>query len=263
MLGQDTDETERLISIDGLLVSHIGLYDLDEAMSHFDVRSRYTAELGNALARVFDQNVYRTIILTARDSATLGGGSQTTSPFPAGKQVTNADIASANITATGGTAWWEVMRYIAVKSGENNIPRTDPIYMVVPEETFDAMLFAQTGTNASDPFLFANRELTFSQDGVGMGSESVRLRNVMCMPSNLIPDSDESGATSVKAKYRGNYSSTGGLAWHRDAVGTVRLIGMGLEQTRDTRRQEDFIVAKMAVGHGAVRNEGAFEVQLG
>jgi hypothetical protein len=31
MLGQDTDETERVISIDGLLVSHIGIYDLDEA----------------------------------------------------------------------------------------------------------------------------------------------------------------------------------------------------------------------------------------
>jgi hypothetical protein len=34
---------------------------------------------------------------------------------------------------------------------------------------------------------------------------------------------------------------------------------MGLEQTRDVRRQEDFIVAKIAVGHGPVRNEGTWE----
>jgi hypothetical protein len=74
------------------------------------------------------------------------------------------------------------------------------------------------------------------------------------MMSNLIPQSDDSANSDVKAKYRADFSTTLGVGWHPDAVGTVKLIGMGLEADRDVRRQEDFIVAKMAVGHGAVRN---------
>lgn len=252
-----TDETERLISIDGLLVSHIGIYDLDEAMSHFEVRAEYTRELGAAIARVFDQNVFRTVIKTARDDASLGGGSQTTSPFPAGQVISPDDIDSASISSTTGQAWYEVMRKISTQAGNNNIPKGDQIYLAVDEDTFDTMLFARAGDSNSNEFLFQSRENTLTQ---GTGTESVRLRRVMAMPTNLLPDSDESSATEVKAKYRANYSNTLGAAWHRTGVGTTRLIGMGLESTRDTRRQEDFVVAKIAVGHGSVRNEGTWEV---
>ena len=78
--------------------------------------------------------------------------------------------------------------------------------------------------------------------------------------SNLIPQSDDTANAEVKAKYRGDYSSTLGVAWGKEGVGTVKLIGMGMEQTRDVRRQEDFVVAKMAVGHGPLRNEICWEV---
>ena len=47
--------------------------------------------------------------------------------------------------------------------------------------------------------------------------------------------------------------------WCPEAVGTVELIGVGMEMERDTRRQEDFMVARMAVGHGTLRPECAVE----
>jgi len=259
MLGQDTDETERVISIDGLLVSHIGIYDLDEAMSHFDVRARYTEELGDAIARVFDENVYRTVIKTARDDSTLGGGSQTTSPFPAGRVILSADV-SGTITATAGAQWWEVMRKARVLAGQNNIKAREKIWMAVPEDTFDAVLYSTQNDGATNNFLFANRENQFTQGGIE-GLEVVRLRSVHMFPTNLLPQSNDSANSAVKAKYRADFSTTLGCAWINDGVGTTKLIGMGLEKTRDVRRQEDFIVAKIAVGHGSVRNEGTWEVR--
>jgi hypothetical protein len=258
MLGQDTDETERVISIDGLLVAHIGIYDLDEAMSHFDIRSRYTEELGRALARVFDQNVYRTIIKTARADTSLSGASST-SPFPDGNQILSADV-TGTLAATGaGSDWWEALREMRIDAGQANIPDNDPLFVAMPYATFDSLKYAQVADTATNPFIFTNRDYTFGGQGGPGVDTSIMVDGIMTYRTNLLPQSDDSANSDVKAKYRANFSTTLAAGWHRDAVGTVKLIGMGLEQTRDVRRQEDFIVAKVAVGHGPLRNEGAWE----
>lgn len=261
MLGQDTDETERVISIDGLLVSHIGIYDLDEAMSHFDVRSRYTDELGRAIARVFDTNVMRTIVKTARADSSLSGASST-SPFPDGEVIDNAGstIVSAALAATGtGDHWWEAVRQMRVSAGADNVPDSEPLWVAVPYDTFDSIKWAYIGDSAANGFLYAGHDVqTTAVNGTGV-TDSITQDGITILRSNLIPQSDDSANSDVKAKYRADFSTTLGLGWGRDAVGTVKLVGMGLEQTRDTRRQEDFIVAKMAVGHGPLRNELAWE----
>ena len=262
MLGQDTDETERVISIDGLLVSHIGIYDLDEAMSHFDIRGRYTQELGRALARVFDTNVYRTIIKTARADSSLAGAAST-SPFPDGSTILSANaLITGTLAATAvGSTWFEALRVMRIEAGENNIPANDPLYLAVPYDTFDSILYAQDGDTAGQPFLIPNRELAFGGQGGPGNTQSIMVGGINVFATNLLPQSDDSANGDVKAKYRANFSTTLGVGWHTDGVGTTKLVGMGLEQTRDVRRQEDFIVAKVAVGHGPVRNEGTWEVR--
>jgi len=258
MLGQDTDETERVITIDGLLVSHIGIYDLDEAMSHFQVRGRYTEELGRALARVFDTNVYRTIIKTARADATLAGASST-SPFPDGNLILSADV-SGTLAATGaGNDWWEALRNMRIDAGEANIPDGDPLYVAMPYNTFDSLKYAQVADTAANPFIYANRDLTFGSQGSAGVDTGLMTDGIGAYRTNLLPSADDSANGDVKAKYRADFTTTLACGWHTDGVGTVKLIGMGLEQTRDVRRQEDFIVAKIAVGHGPVRNEGTWE----
>jgi len=256
MLGQDTDETERVISIDGLLVSHIGIYDLDEAMSHFQVRGTYTSELGKALARVFDQNVYRTILATAKQSTALPGA-VSTSPFPNATRLLSADV-SGTITATAGDQWWEVMRGLQVDADLADYDGS--IHLAVPPATFDATMFAQAGATAANPFLFQDKDLHQNQAGGANRDATLNLRSVSMYMSNLIPQTNDTANAEVKAKYRADYSGTLGAAWGNEAVGTVKLIGMGMESTRDVRRQEDFVVAKMAVGHGPLRNEIAWEV---
>lgn len=258
MLGQDTSETENIISIDGLLVSHIGIYDLDEAMSHFDIRSRYTDELGRAIARVLDTNVMRTVIKTARADSSLSGASATT-PFPDGQVILSADIPGTLAATAAGDDWWHALRQMRIGAGGDNIPDDDPLYVAVPYNTFDSIKYAQVADTAANPFIFADRRLTMDQ-GFGSGvTSSIVSDGIVVMRSNLLPQSDDSANSDVKAKYRANFSTTLGCGWHSDGVGTVKLIGMGLEMTRDVRRQEDFIVAKIAVGHGPVRNQGTWE----
>ena len=261
LLGQTTDETERLISIDGLLVSHIDIYDLDTAMSHFEIRSRYSFEMGRALARVYDQNVFRSILKTAFD-ADLLNGFQTTSPFPAGQQITSSDV-SGTIAATGvGSQWVEVMRQMRIGATDDNIPDGDPLYLAVPPSTFDSLRWATVGDDPAGAFFFNDVRLMFGQADGASGSvgTQVQLDGVQALRSNLIPQSNETADASVRAKYRADFSSILGVGWHTDAVGTVELIGVGMEVARDARRIGDFMVAKVACGHGAVRNEGAWSV---
>lgn len=252
MLGQDTDETERVITIDGLLVSHIGIYDLDEAMSHFEVRSQYTSELGKALARVYDTNVYRTVISTALQSSAMSGA-VSTSPFPNGTIITSSDV-SGTISATDGDQWWEVMRQIQIDADNANYD--GEVYLALPPTSFDALAFAQAGT--SGDFLMAGTRHTFGSQNTN--AQMLGLRNVRAYMTNLLPQANDTSNTNIKAKYRANYSATLGCAWGREGVGTVKLIGMGMEQTRDVRRQEDFVVAKIACGHGPLRNEITWQV---
>jgi hypothetical protein len=260
MLGQDTDETERVISIDGLLVSHVGIYDLDDAMSHFDVGGRYSEELGKAIARTLDTNVMRTVVKTARDDSTLGGGSQTTSPFPAGQAILSADVTGTLAATAVGAVWQRALRIMRIGAGEDNIPDQDPLWVAVPYDTFDSMLWGQINDAATGGFLYQNRDHTFAQGGAG-GEVVGQIKHdgITVLRTNLLPQSDDSANGDVKAKYRADFSTTLGCGWHRDGVATVKLIGMGVEHTRDTRRQEDFLVAKIAVGHGSVRNEGTWE----
>ena len=57
-----TKQGERIISIDDLLVNAQFIPNIEEAMSHYDVRSIYTQEAGFGLSKVADQNILRLAI---------------------------------------------------------------------------------------------------------------------------------------------------------------------------------------------------------
>ena len=148
-----------------------------------------------------------------------------------------------------------------VEAGTANIPSGDQLYVGVPYNTFDSLQYGYVDDTAANGYLFANRDVTFGgQVGPGV-TPMLNVGGISVFPTNLLPQSNDTANADVKAKYRADFSNTLGVGWHGDGVGTTKLIGMGLEQTRDVRRQEDFIVAKVAVGHGPVRNEGTWEIR--
>lgn len=223
-------------------------------MSHFDVRQRYTRELGLAIARTFDKNVMRTIILTSRDTDANGVNYSVPSgsSFPGGIQVSSANV-TGTLSATDGDQWWEAVRNMRVRLANNDVPEGDPLYVAMPPSSFDALKWA----TVSNHFVLASRDFQ-GLGGTGGSTGMLEVEGIKVMRSNLIPQANDSSNSAVFSKYRGDFSGPVlGVGWHPDAVGTARLMGMGVEMTRDTRRNEDFVVARSAHGHGPVRNLGA------
>lgn len=244
LLGTDIDTSEILVTVDGLLVSHVGIYDLDAKMSHFDVTSKFSAELGKELARAYDKNVLRQIVLAARTAAD--------GPFPGGNVV--VDAALENSGAISGIDWIEAIRAANIALFEKDVPEDQPRYFACNALVFDAIKYAK---DANGNYLVINRD--FGSQLVANRVESFEIDGVTVLKSRLMSTTDLSADTSVWPKYRANYAGTKAILWTPDAVGTVQLLDVALETERDVRRQEDFMVAKNAAGHGTLRPECAVE----
>ena len=130
LTGDSIKHAEATINIDDKLVSQVFLADIDEAKNHYDVRSKYTEEMGNALAYRFDENVAATIAQAART------GTNFNTDLPGGTRVKilksgTANTAAAVAAVTGAdlvTALWTV----AQTFDENNIPENNRYFALDP-----------------------------------------------------------------------------------------------------------------------------------
>jgi hypothetical protein len=248
LLGNDFTTGELTINVDDILVSHYAIADLDRILSHFDMRSIISGEMGRALAKVFDKNVFRQLILAARDAGS--------SPFPGGESITDASLA-ATAGVYSGIDWIDAIRDANIRLYNKDVPEDMPRYLAVTTEVFDAIKYAK---DSNGQYLILNRD--FQADtagGISSRGETIKIDGVTVVKSRNIPNSDESAATGVYSKYRADFQNTVGVMWCPQAVATVKLMDISMENERDVRRLEDFMVAKMFVGHGTMRPEMAVE----
>jgi len=232
IVGQTSNVNERVISIDDLLISDVFIPLIDEAKNHYDYRSTYSAETGRALAKKFDTNSAQVIALAARASATVTGGN-------GGSQLTNAGYATTGSTIAAGI-------FAAAQAlDEKDVPENDRYAAIRPAQYY---LAAQT-TNV------INRDW----GGAGVYAEGTVLKvaGVSIVKSNNVPSTN---VASGPAAYQGDFSNTEGLVFQKAAMGTVKLLDLGMEMEYDMRRQGTLIVAKYALGHGILRPECAVEL---
>jgi hypothetical protein len=247
LLGNDFQTGEISINVDDILVSHYGIADLDRILSHFDMRSIISKEMGGALAKVFDKNVFRQLVLAARDTGSA--------PFPGGESIVNPLCKNTGVIS--GIAWLDAIRDANMRLFNKDVPEDMPRYLAVNAETFDAIKYAK---DANGQYLILNRD--FQADnagGIQKRSETITVDGVTIVKSRNIPSTNETTATTVYSKYRANYATTTGVMWCPQAVATVKLMDISMETERDVRRLEDFMVSKMFVGHGTMRPEMAIE----
>ena len=247
LLGNDLSTSEQLITVDDILVSHYAISDLDRILSHWDMRSIIAKEMGRALAKVFDQNVFRQMVLSAAQAAA--------SPFPGGTTVTDTDLAASG-GVFSGVAYIEAIRTANIALFNKDIPEDMPRYAAVSVEVFDAIKYAKDATNN---YLVLNRDFGHGgAGGVDGRAESMNIDGVTIVKSRHIPTADDSSNTAVFSKYRANFSNTALVMWCPQSVATVKMLDISMETERDVRRLEDFLVSKMFVGHGILRPEMAY-----
>jgi len=249
MLGNDFTTGERTINVDDILVSHYAIADLDRILSHFDMRSIISKEMGTALAKTFDKNVFRQLVLAARE---LGE-----TPFPGGSSVADASLAANASGVYNGIDWIDAIRSGNLTLFNKDVPEDMPRYLAVKAEVFDAIKYAK---DPSGQYLVLNRD--FGADaagGIQARAETIVIDGVTVVKSRNIPGTDESADTSVYSKYQANFATTEAVMWCPQAVATVKLLDISMETERDVRRLEDFMVSKMFCGSGSMRPEMAIE----
>jgi len=62
---------EKTITVDDLLISSAFVYDLDETLSHYDLRSEISRKIGYALAEKYDRLIFRAITRGARAASPI------------------------------------------------------------------------------------------------------------------------------------------------------------------------------------------------
>lgn len=111
LTGQQGVQNEKIIIIDDLLVADSFISNLEEAKNHYDIRSIYSTESGNALARAYDNKNIRVMILAARASANLSANAIAAPAAPVLTQSAQASAAYSGsqffkltlVTAAGET----------------------------------------------------------------------------------------------------------------------------------------------------------------
>lgn len=242
LLGTDIDTTEVTVTVDDILVSHTAISDLDAMLSHFDVRGPFSEAMGFELADVFDKNVFRQLILAARTTAS--------GPFPASP--TKAIVGSSPT----GKDWIDAIRQAQINLFDKRVPVSQKRYMAVSMSDFDKIKYA---TDANGNYLILNRDFGAVGGSIAGQRQSIQIEDVTVYPAYNLPTANETSDTTVYSKYRADYSTVKGVLWTPMSVATVKVMDVTFESMRDTRRLEDFLVAKLFVGHGVLRGECAME----
>lgn len=246
---QKFTHNERLIAIDDLLVSAAFIDSLDEARAHYDYRSEYSRKMGYALAKRADIHLINTVYQASKAGATApqgaGGGDIELScaDSVADVAVTSAVIVSALFEA-------------AAAMDVRDVPSEDRYVVLNPT------LYYNLISNGTAGFGVATSVANSDIGGTGFGSGLVpMIAGFEIYKSNNLPttnQSDEAGVSSLN-DYSHSASSNAlkGVAFHRSAVGTVKLKDLALETEYQVERQGSLMVAKYAMGHGILRPDAS------
>jgi hypothetical protein len=240
----DIRHNERIITIDDLLIAHQRIYQLDEAMNHYDVRSEYSKQMGNALARKYDQNVLVTAIRAARDTTKLFGNDAIDATKLGGKTLTDASY------ETDGEVLASGIFDANVELDGKDVP-DEGRSCLLPSLQYS--LLAQTTKVINKDWGGAGVYADGSVLRIG-GTEIVKVKHFPNSNLGVYADNNTGG------HYLGDFSNTVGLVMTPQAVGTVKLLDLAMESEYQINYQATLMVAKYAVGHGVLRPECAVEI---
>lgn len=253
---KDIKHTEKVITIDGLLTADVLIYDIEDAMNHYDVRSEYTSQLGESLAMAADGAVLAEIaglcnLAAASDENIEGlGKASIIETRPKAQLIDNISL---------GTDVIKALAEARAALTKNYVPASDRVFYCTPD-VYSAILSALMPNAANYAAL--------------IDPERGSIRNVMGFEVVEVPHLTAGGAGSSRttpaqdqkhafpAQYNRDNAKVAkdnviGLFMHRSAVGTVKLRDLALERARRANFQADQIIAKYAMGHGGLRPEAA------
>ena len=246
----DPPVAEKTILCDDLLISSAFVYDLDETLAHYSLRSEISKKIGHALAEAYDKKVFRTIALAAREAHPI-----TASPGPE---------PGGSIIKIGANNEYDAQRLVdaffeaASILDEKNLPKTGRTAVLSPRQYY--ALVSQVDSN------ILNRDYGNTQGNLNSGEGLVSIAGINITRSNNLPF--KAGTVNAQAgennAYNGDFSQHAGLIYQKDAAGVVEAIGPQVQTTGadvKTMYQGDLIVGRLAMGVGTLNPAAAIEIQ--
>jgi hypothetical protein len=231
---------EKTIAIDSQLIADTFIANIDEAMNHYDVRSIYSFELGQALARTADKQLLQLCVLAARAAANISGGD-------GGSQLTAAGYDTTADTLVQGI-------YDAAQAlDEKHVPEDGRVCVVRPKH-YNLIVQSSKAINRD----WNNPS---GSNGTFANGKVLDIAGVKILKSNHLPNSVIGADSGANNTYSGTFTDTVAVVFHKSAVGTVKLLDLAMESEYDIRRQGTLMIAKYAMGHGILRPEASVELK--
>ena len=277
---------EKTITVDDLLISSAFLYELDETLAHYDLRSEVSRKIGYALAQKYDRLAFRSIIRGARKASPI-----TKSGFvePGGTQIQVGSTSPDANDAYDPTKLVNAFYDAAAAMDEKGVSTDGRFGILNPRQYYE--LIQQVGENG-----LVNRDSqgTSRQKGNGIveiaGIKIYKSMNIpflgkygtayggttgVTSPTNVgsfvgvtAEDADD-GQTGLNNDY-GTATQLGakscGLIFQREAAGVVESIGPQVQVTKgdvSVIYQGDVILGRLACGADYVNPAAAVELYVG
>tara|TARA_Y100000356_G_C11250764_1_gene286927 strand:- start:12 stop:1136 length:1125 start_codon:yes stop_codon:yes gene_type:complete len=253
----DPPLAEKTIVMDDLLVSSAFLYDLDETLSQYSLRSEISRKIGYALAESYDKKVFRTIALAAREAHPV-----TAAPGPEpGGSVIRLGAGNQYNAQSLVDSFFEAASIL----DEKNVPREGRTAVLSPRQYY--ALISQVDSNILNKFYG-----TTTQGSLNTGEGLYEIAGISIRRSNNLPfmvqGTGSGGAVEnvpgENNNYGGDFTTSCGLIYMRDAAGVVEGIGPSVQTTGQdvkTMYQGDIIVGRLAMGVGTLNPACAIELQ--
>ena len=241
---------EKTIIMDDLLISSAFVYDLDETLAHYSLRSEISKKIGHALAESYDKKVFRTIALSAREAHPITAAP---GPEPGGSVIKLGAGNEFNAQALVDS-FFEAASIL----DEKNLPQSGRHAVLSPRQYY--ALISQVDSN------ILNRDYGNTQGNLNSGEGLYEIAGIRIHRSNNLPfmAGTVSRVDGENNDYSGDFSAHCGLIYYQDAAAVVQAIGPQVQTTgADVRTmyQGDIIVGRLAMGVGTLNPAAAIELQ--
>lgn len=237
---------EKTIVMDDLLVSSQFVYDLDEVLSQYSTRAEISKQIGEALAKHYDERIARVLDMASREASVVTGE-------PGGFEV---KIGASN--QYNAQAIVDGFFEAAAVLDERSAPQDGRIAVLNPRQYYS--LISSVDTN------ILNREIGNTQGDMNSGKGLYSIAGIRIYKSNNLPfmAAYNTAVTGENNDYTDTNATCAGLIFHREAAGVVEAIGPSIETTSGdfhVQYQGDLIVGKLAMGVGSLRTSVAGSLQ--
>lgn len=246
----DPPVAEKTIICDDLLISSAFVYDLDETLSHYELRSEISRKIGHALAENYDKKIFRQIAKSAREAHPITAGP---GPEPGGSIIklgVNKEYDAQAIV----DAFFEAASIL----DEKNIPMDSRHAILNPRQYY--ALISQVGTN------ILNRDFGNTSGNLTSGTGLYEIAGIKIKKSNNLPFL-AGVVASVQGEnndYSGDFTGHCGLIYGKEAAGVVEAIGPQVQVTSgdvSVIYQGDVMLGRLAMGCGTLNPAAAIELQ--